>query len=66
MHRYGVKIKSGKVLWVMADDVEVSDGMILFVKTSDSRREVLAGFALAAIDHFGRPEAFAAGNETAD
>jgi hypothetical protein len=59
MHRYGVKIKSGKVLWVMADDVELREGAVLFLRSGEKGREVLAGFSLAVIDHFGRPEAFA-------
>jgi hypothetical protein len=63
MHRYGVKIKSGKVLWVMADDVEIREGAVLFVRTGERGREVVAGFPLAVVDHFGRPDAFTTGGE---
>jgi hypothetical protein len=63
MHRYGVKIKSGKVLWVLADDVELREGAILFVRKGESGPEVVAGFSLLVVDHFGRPDAFATGGE---
>lgn len=58
MARYGVKLKSGKVLWIQADEVEVHEGIVLFIARQNGTRETLAGFTLAAIDHFGRPEAF--------
>jgi hypothetical protein len=64
MHRYGVKIKSGKVLWVMADDVELREGAVLFLRSGEKGREVMAGFSLAVIDHFGRPDAFASSEQT--
>ncbi len=57
MHCYGVKTKSGKVMWVQADSVEVRDGMVLFCTGQEKR--VIAGFPAASIDHFGLPEAFA-------
>jgi hypothetical protein len=60
MQRYGVKLKSGKVLWVEADDVEVRDGVVLFLARTERGKETLAGFSLGVIDHFGRPEAFPA------
>jgi hypothetical protein len=60
MHQYGVKLKSGKVLWVAADLVEVREGVVLFSRREEGGPRVLAGFVLAAIDHFGLPEAFVA------
>lgn len=60
MLQYGVKLKSGKVLWVAADLVEVREGVVLFCRREEAGPRVLAGFALAAIDHFGLPEAFVA------
>lgn len=60
MDRYGVKLKTGKVLWVAADVVEVHEGVVLFCRKEGEGRRVLAGFALGAIDHFGLPEAFVA------
>lgn len=58
MDHYGVKLKSGKVIWVVADQVEVREGAVLFCRKESEGNRVLAGFALAAIDHFGLPEAF--------
>ncbi|MFN0127813.1 MAG: hypothetical protein ACKV19_14125 [Verrucomicrobiales bacterium] len=53
-----MKLKSGKVLWVAADQVEVREGVVLFCRKEAEGNRVLAGFTLAAIDHFGLPEAF--------
>jgi hypothetical protein len=58
MDRYGVKLKTGKVLWVAADVVEVREGVVLFCRQEAGGPRVLAGFVLGAIDHFGLPEAF--------
>jgi hypothetical protein len=58
MDHYGVKLKTGKVLWVAADQVEVRDGVVLFCRRDPAGQRVLAGFVLTAIDHFGLPEAF--------
>lgn len=58
MQQYGVKLKSGKVLWVAADLVDVREGVVLFCRREEAGPRVLAGFVLAAIDHFGLPEAF--------
>ena len=58
MQNYGVKLKTGKVLWVSADTVEVREGVVLFCRRGEGGSTVLAGFALGAIDHFGLPEAF--------
>jgi hypothetical protein len=61
MTRYGVKTKSGKVVWVLADAVEMRDGVLLFVSRGDGCEKtiVIAGFNLDVVDHFGRPDAFA-------
>lgn len=63
MERYGVKLKVGKVLWIQADAVEVRDGVVLFLSGTPEARRVLAGFAVAGLDHFGLPEAFVSGEE---
>jgi hypothetical protein len=61
-HRYGVKTKSGKVIWVQAQRAKVDDGMLLFLNGDHKdSSEVIAGFAIASVDHFGRPEAFVSG-----
>ena len=57
MIRYGVKLKSGKVVWVLADTIELRDGVILFLREGEST--AVAGFNLDVVDHFGRPDAFA-------
>ena len=61
MTRYGVKTKSGKVVWVLADAVELREGMIVFVRTDpeNSTATPVAGFNMDVVDHFGRPDAFA-------
>ncbi len=58
MHRYGVKTKAGKVVWIIADEVQIRRDMILFLKRTETGTEVLAGFPIAQVDHFGRPESF--------
>lgn len=63
MERYGVKLKTGKVLWVRAEAVDVHDGVVLFLAGHGERRHVLAGFAVAGLDHFGLPEAFVSTEE---
>lgn len=69
MTRYGVKTKSGKVIWILADAVELRDGVLLFLRNEgtggDDAAEkpaavAVAGFNLDVVDHFGRPDAFAA------
>lgn len=60
MQHYGVKLKSGKILWVAADHVDVREGVVLFCRREAEGVRVLAGFTLGAIDHFGLPEAFVA------
>jgi hypothetical protein len=71
MHRYGVKLNNGKVIWVTADNAVAEEGMLLFVKLSPSAanasgesaspaREVVAGFSIKEINHFARPEVLGA------
>ncbi len=61
MARYGVKTKAGKVIWVAADAVESRDGALFFLSTEGGKAEVVAGFPLSNVDHFGKPEAFVTG-----
>ena len=63
---YGVKMASGKVIWVTADDVECVDGSLMFYRVTEEGEEVVAGFNLQKVDHFGRPEAFESEKENAD
>ena len=58
MERYGVKLKTGKVLWIAAEVVEVREGVVLFCRKDAGGLKVLAGFTVGAIDQFGLPEAF--------
>jgi len=58
MERYGVKLKTGKVLWIAAEVVEVREGVVLFCRKDAGGLKVLAGFMVGAIDQFGLPEAF--------
>lgn len=62
MHRYGVKLSSGRILWVAADAVECRDGAILFYRGAGSDRRLIAGFSLAQVSHFGVPDAFVSGD----
>lgn len=55
---YGVKMTSGKIIWVNADDVECVDGSLMFYRVTEEGEEVVAGFNLQKVDHFGRPDAF--------
>ena len=59
MQRYGVKLTSGRIVWILAEEAECSDGAIRFYRTVDGRRELIAGFNLAQVNHFGIPTAFA-------
>jgi hypothetical protein len=52
--RYGVKLNNGKLLWVLADSVRVESGALLFLRGG----EIIAGFSLTQVNHFGVPEAF--------
>lgn len=64
MARYGVKTKAGKVIWIAADAVESRDGALFFIQNEGGKPEIVAGFPLANVDHFGRPEAFVSGDGT--
>ncbi len=55
---YGVKMASGKVIWIEADDVESVDGALMFYRETEHGEEVVAGFNLQKVDHFGRASAF--------
>ena len=59
MKRYGVKLNNGKLIWVQAEDVECRDGALLFIRIRGGRREIIAGFCMTQVNHFGVPEAFA-------
>lgn len=58
MKRYGVKLNSGKIMWVQADGVECRDGAVLFFRHDGDQRELIAGFSLTQINHWGLPDAF--------
>ncbi|MBP7949880.1 MAG: hypothetical protein KA004_09515 [Verrucomicrobiales bacterium] len=58
MNRYGVKLTSGKVVWILADDARVLDGMLVFVRQSPGPTTV-AGFNLKEVHHFALPEVLA-------
>ena len=58
MKRYGVKLNNGKIMWVQAEAVECRDGALLFFRTHDGERELIAGFSLAQVNHWGVPDAF--------
>ena len=60
MKRYGVKLNNGKIMWVQAEGVECRDGALLFYRESGGQRELIAGFSLTQVNHWGVPEAFAA------
>ncbi len=59
MKRYGVKLNNGKIMWVQAESVECRDGALLFFRGSGEQRELIAGFSLAQLNHWGVPDAFA-------
>ena len=58
MKRYGVKLNNGKIMWVQADEAECRDGALLFYRGSGEQRELIAGFSLAQLNHWGVPDAF--------
>jgi hypothetical protein len=60
MKRYGVKLNNGKLMWVRADAVECREGAVMFLKEGEGGREILAGFPLVQVNHWGLPEAFVA------
>ena len=51
---FGVKMTSGKVIWIDADDVKSKGGALLFTRGG----EVVAGFNVNKVDHFGLRDAF--------
>lgn len=59
MESYGVKLTSGKIMWVAADEADCRDGAVMFYRHVDGQRRVVAGFSLTHINHFGVPSAFA-------
>jgi hypothetical protein len=42
MERYGVKLKTGKVLWIAAEVVDVRDGVVLFCRKEGDGLRVMA------------------------
>ena len=58
MKRYGVKLNNGKIMWVQAETVECRDGALLFFRGTGDQRELIAGFSLAQVNHWGVPDAF--------
>ena len=58
MKRYGVKLNNGKIMWVQAESVECRDGALLFFRAKDGEREIIAGFSLTQVNHWGVPDAF--------
>lgn len=60
MESFGVKLISGKIMWILADEAECRDGAVVFYRGKDAARVVIAGFNLSQINHFGIPSAFAA------
>ena len=46
-------------MWVQAESVECRDGALLFFRGSGEQRELIAGFSLAQLNHWGVPDAFA-------
>jgi hypothetical protein len=58
MESFGVKLTSGKIMWIAADEADCRDGAVIFYRVKDGQRVVVAGFSLAHINHFGVPSAF--------
>jgi hypothetical protein len=58
MKRYGVKLNNGKIMWVQAESAEVREGALLFFRTVEDQRELVAGFSLTQVNHWGLPDAF--------
>lgn len=46
-------------MWVQADRVEVRDGALLFYRGAEGAGELIAGFSLTQVNHWGVPDAFA-------
>lgn len=58
MKKFGVKLNSGKIMWVVADRAECRDGALLFYRERESQPELVAGFSLSQVNHWGVPDAF--------
>ncbi|MFN5962992.1 MAG: hypothetical protein ACK5CW_16060 [Verrucomicrobiota bacterium] len=58
MKRFGIKLNNGKLMWVTADSVECRDGAILFLRASNGQTEIIAGFSLIQVNHWGVSDAF--------
>ena len=58
MESFGVKLTSGKIMWIAADEADCRDGAVIFYRVREGQRTVVAGFSLAHINHFGVPSAF--------
>lgn len=59
MKRFGVKLNNGKIMWVQAEKAEVREGALLFFRTVEGQPEIIAGFSLLQVNHWGIPDAFA-------
>jgi hypothetical protein len=59
MKRFGVKLNNGKIMWVQAEKAEVREGALLFFRTLEGQLEIIAGFSLGQVNHWGLPDAFA-------
>ena len=58
MKRFGVKLNNGKIMWVQAEIVECRDGALLFIRMNGGEKEIVAGFSLSQVNHWGVPDAF--------
>ena len=58
MKRYGVKLNNGKIMWVQAETAEVRGGALLFYRLVEGHKELIAGFSLTQVNHWGLPDAF--------
>ncbi|MES2709051.1 MAG: hypothetical protein V4726_20815 [Verrucomicrobiota bacterium] len=65
MESFGVKLTSGKIMWIQADEAECRDGAVVFYRGKGEARTLVAGFSLTHINHFGVPSAFAAAESPA-
>ena len=59
MKKFGVKLNNGKIMWVNAERADVREGALLFFRGADDQAELVAGFSLTQINHWGLPDAFA-------
>lgn len=57
MKKYGVKLNSGKIIWIMADDVRIKPDILLFVELPESGKpRIVAGVPLREVHHFADPD----------